>query len=107
MNCPIPGCPHPARIEQDDGSRLCWTCATRAAGRQVVPPAPPKIGNRPHTAKPWTTAEEDRLRAMWERGVKVADIAKKLGNGRTEDGVSRHAHTIGLPRRKPGPPRQD
>lgn len=100
MTCPTPGCHRRAVIDQPDGSRLCWGCATRASGVSVAPPPPPKPG-RPMIARVWTPAEDAKLRAMWERGVRVEDIAVALG--RNEDGVSRHAHAIGLSRRRPGP----
>ena len=44
----------------------------------------------------WTAEEDEKARAMFERGEKVADIARALG--RTERAASSRLHLLGVKR---------
>jgi len=61
-----------------------------------LPIRPPFGGRRPL----WTDHDLERLRALWQAGVPVAEIAAALG--RTLAATSIMAHRAGLARRRPG-----
>ena len=104
--CPVAGC-NRVGIIGDSAPRLCWRHANEAAGGVIVaPPTEPVPRGRPvrPESRPWTTPEEDRLRDLWARGVKTADIGRVLGN-RSEDAIQKHARYLKLERRPMNPKR--
>jgi len=71
------------RATNDDAIKRLQDEFVRDAGGRTPAPAAPRFGNtrgaRSKAYQPWSRDEEDRLRAYFEKGAPVSQIAETLG----------------------------
>jgi predicted GIY-YIG superfamily endonuclease len=53
-----------------------------------------QLGQPPNTGKPWTDHEENALRSLLQRGLRAAEIARRIG--RSRDAVASRMGRLGL-----------